>query len=66
MKQSTVSSVAAAAASDELKLSASNESKDPQVVAAGSMATIKDNDERLLAQIGYKQVLPLGISPARS
>lgn len=64
MKHNRVSSVAAAAASNDLKLSASNDSKEG--AAAASMATIQDNDERLLAQIGYKQVPPLALSPAWS
>lgn len=64
MKQIRVSSTTAAAASNDLKTSASNDSKD--AAATDSMATIQDDDERLLAQIGYRQVPPLGLLPAQS
>ncbi len=64
MKQNRVSSITAAAASNDLKTSASNDSK--ETAAASSMATIQDDDERLLAQIGYRQVPPLVLLPAQS
>lgn len=64
MKQNRVSSTAGAAASNDLKTSASNDSK--ETAAADSIATIQDDDERLLAQIGYRQVPSLGLLPAQS
>lgn len=33
-----------------------SQSKDPERGASGAMATIQDDDERLLAEIGYEQV----------
>ena len=36
----------------------SDSKKDDPRVNPGPMATIQDDDERLLAQIGYKQVCP--------
>jgi hypothetical protein len=59
MKEEVEFAAVLASAGAVLNAAPSNDSKDTRKSPVKPMATINDDDERLLAQIGYKQVSSL-------